>query len=93
MVAMVAMRRRYLNREICDLPDRIISLRKSSQTKNIRYMFIRYIEASSPNHCCREKEINNIYSNFYVLLTVHFSIILDDDQLDKHLRYFTIRLL
>jgi len=32
-------------------------------------------------------------SNFYVLLTVHLSIILDNDQLDTRLLYFTIRLL
>ena len=31
--------------------------------------------------------------NFYVLLTVHLSIILDNDQLDTHLLYFTIRFL
>jgi len=31
--------------------------------------------------------------NFYVLLTVHLSINLDNDQLDAHLFYFTIRLL
>jgi len=30
---------------------------------------------------------------FYVLLTVHLSISLDNDQLDGHLLYFTIRLL
>ena len=30
---------------------------------------------------------------FYVLLTVHLSIRLDNDQLDTHLLYFTIRLL
>ena len=30
---------------------------------------------------------------FYVLLTVHLSITLDNDQLDTHLLYFTIRLL
>ena len=30
---------------------------------------------------------------FYVLLAVHLSIILDNDQLDTHLLYFTIRLL
>jgi len=29
----------------------------------------------------------------YVLLTAHLSIILDNDQLDTHLLYFTIRLL
>ena len=29
--------------------------------------------------------------NFYVLLTVHLSIILDNNQLDAHLLYFTIR--
>ena len=31
--------------------------------------------------------------NFYILMTVHLSIILDNDQLDAHLLYFTIRLL
>jgi len=30
---------------------------------------------------------------FYVLLTVPLSIILDNDQLDTHLLYFTLRLL
>ena len=30
---------------------------------------------------------------FYVLLTVHLGIILDNDQLDAHLLYFTIYLL
>ena len=34
-----------------------------------------------------------ISSLFYVLLTVHLSIILDNDQLDTNLLYFTIRLL
>ena len=29
----------------------------------------------------------------YVLLTVHLSIILDNDQLDTHLFHFTIRFL
>ena len=29
--------------------------------------------------------------SFYILLTVHLSIILDNDQLDTHLIYFTIR--
>jgi hypothetical protein len=32
-------------------------------------------------------------TNFYVLLTVHLSVILDNDQLDTHLLYFTILLL
>jgi len=31
--------------------------------------------------------------NFYVLFTVHLSISLDNDQLDAHLLYFTMRLL
>ena len=31
--------------------------------------------------------------SFYVLLTVHLSIILDNDELDAHLLYFTISLL
>jgi len=30
-------------------------------------------------------------SSFYVLLTVHLSISLDNDQVDAHLSYFTIR--
>jgi hypothetical protein len=33
------------------------------------------------------------FRNFYVLLTVRLSIILDNDQLDTRLLYFTIRLL
>ena len=33
----------------------------------------------------------NICGFFYVLLTVHLSITLDNDQLDAHLIYFTIR--
>ena len=36
--------------------------------------------------------IFDFISNFYVLLTVHLSIILDNDQRDAHLLYFTIRL-
>ena len=32
-------------------------------------------------------------NNFYVLLAVHLSIILGNDQLDTQLLYFTIRLL
>jgi len=35
----------------------------------------------------------NKINGFYVMLTVHLSIILDNDQLDTHLLYFTIRLL
>jgi len=35
----------------------------------------------------------NLRSLSYVLLTVHLGIILDNDQLDTHLLYFTIRLL
>jgi len=34
-----------------------------------------------------------VTADFYVLLTVHQSIILDNDQLDTHLLYFTTRLL
>jgi len=36
---------------------------------------------------------NKITANFYVLLTLHLSKILDNDQLDTQLLYFTIRLL
>ena len=35
----------------------------------------------------------DLHTLFYVLLTVHLSVILDNDQLDTHLLYFTIRLL
>jgi len=35
----------------------------------------------------------DIVTCFYVLLTVHLSIILDNDQLDTRLIYFSIRLL
>ena len=35
----------------------------------------------------------NSVTNFYVLLAVHLGIILDNDQLDTQLFYFTIRLL
>ena len=35
----------------------------------------------------------NCVLDFYVLLAAHLSIILDNDQLDTHLLYFTIRLL
>ena len=35
----------------------------------------------------------DVTRNVYVLLTVHLSISLDNDQLDAHLLYFTIRLL
>ena len=37
--------------------------------------------------------VHSLLIFFYVLLTVHLSIILDNDQLDTHLLYFTIRLL
>jgi len=33
------------------------------------------------------------FSKFYVSLTVHINIILDNGQLDTHLLYFAIRLL
>ena len=37
--------------------------------------------------------VTHVTAVFYVLLTVHLSINLDNDQLDAHLLYFTIRLL
>jgi len=37
--------------------------------------------------------LNPFFPFFYVLLTVHLSIVLDNDQLDEHLLYFKIRLL
>ena len=39
-----------------------------------------------------KREVEN-KENVYVLSTVHLSTILDNDQLDTHLLYFTIRLL
>jgi len=39
------------------------------------------------------ENFSNYEREFYVLLTVHPCIILDNDQLDTHLLYFTIRLL
>ena len=38
-------------------------------------------------------EMRSNFKFFYVLLTVHLSIILDNDQRDAHLLYFTIYLL
>ena len=38
-------------------------------------------------------EHQTYFRSFYVMLTVHLSIILDNDQLDTHLLYFTICLL
>jgi len=37
--------------------------------------------------------IFDVFYNFYDFLTVHLSIILDNDQLITHLLYFTTRLL
>ena len=37
--------------------------------------------------------LDNLFFFFNVLLTVHLNIIVDNDQLDAHLLYFTIRLL
>ena len=37
--------------------------------------------------------IKTLIFNFYVMLTVHLSIILDNDQLDTRLLYFTIHIL
>ena len=39
----------------------------------------------------KQKHKNNQHIFFYVLFTVHLSISLDNDQLDAHLLYFTIR--
>jgi len=42
--------------------------------------------------CVIEEQQSKIFQFFfYVLLTVKLSIILDNDQLDAHLLYFTIR--
>ena len=37
--------------------------------------------------------LQTLWGNFYILLTVNRSIILDNDQFDTHLLYFTIHLL
>ena len=47
----------------------------------------------SPQPLFDTRTIQPLASLFCVLLTVHLSIILDHDQLDTHLIYFTIRLL
>jgi len=38
-------------------------------------------------------ETGKYFTDFYVLLVLHLSIILDNDQLDAHLLYFTTHLL
>jgi len=75
--------------------------------KGNRTNFLSFMEVSSDywrtevltNTACKTSVANlHIYWNwepcfFYFMLTVHLSIIFDDDQLDTHLLYFTIRLL
>ena len=48
----------------------------------------RWIESGWPSTVSK-----HLLSDFYVLLTVHLSTILDNDQLDTHLLYFTIHYL
>ena len=42
---------------------------------------------------CVGGQVYTDFMNFYVLLTVQLSIILDNDQFDTHLPHFTLRLL
>ena len=44
-------------------------------------------------YTCGVTILETRYRNVYVLLTVHLGIILDNDQLEAQLLYFTIRLL
>ena len=56
------------------------------------FVFLIYLQVKRPYEghifLCRI-----LLEYFYVLLTVRLSVILDNDQLDTHLLYFTIRLL
>jgi len=61
----------------CDSQSQLVLSARGSHI--LKFLFIE-IDETSP-------------SCFYVLLTVHFSIILDNDQLDTHWLYFTIHLL
>ena len=49
-------------------------------------------EFSDANWLHREECVGK-HTDLHVLLTVHLSMISDNDQLDAHLLYFTIRLL
>ena len=67
------------------------------------YLFITIFRRSHIHAACLLESFLTLYTcketpntllqnaNFYVLLTVHISISLDNDQLDAHLLYFTIR--
>ena len=54
---------------------------------------VSVIESSVPSDFSYICSLNLAAKYSYVLLTVHLSIILDNDQLDTQLLYFTIRLL
>jgi len=54
-------------------------------------MFFQNISKCESRECIVNFVV--IVHNFYVLLTIRLSIILDNDQLDAHLLYFTIHLL
>jgi hypothetical protein len=53
--------------------------------KNLTLQYIR--------QALGEDKAEHVCVIFYVLLTVHLSVILDNDQLDTQLLYFTVRLL
>ena len=63
------------------------------RTRRIRGSHNRDDEDLSFSGVGRHVDLNIGIDFFNVLLTVHLSIILDKDQLDTHLLYFTIRLL
>jgi len=54
------------------------------------YMFLFCLDKVSMANHGPKNEVSNFFD---VLLTVHLSIILDNDQPDTNLLYFTIRLL
>ena len=55
------------------------------------YRIIRYALLRAESDLTRSSYGKFNPVTFYVLLTVHLSILLDNDQLDAHLLYFTIR--
>ena len=57
-----------------------------------KYAIVDHTLIFKANFYCSTR-INAQGIGFYILLAAHLSIILDNDQLDTHLLYFTIRLL
>ena len=58
-----------------------------------RSTHIEHLPVTPLSLCKEENQAENKLLFFYVLLTVHLSITLVNDQLDAHFFYFLIRLL